>query len=199
VLQSCTYSFNRSGVYLLTGPNGSGKSTFLRLCALLEKPDRGSIQYRSSQGAVEPRLSLKRRFTLVLPDIGPFNTTVLKNVAFGLKLRHVPKRETRKRVAEALDLVGLLAKKRQNAMTLSSGETQRMGIARAIVLKPEVLFLDEPTAFVDRESKRIIEKTINRLREKGQTMILLATHDWRLAERIADHILVMEQGRLLPA
>ncbi|MGC8938626.1 MAG: ATP-binding cassette domain-containing protein, partial [Thermodesulfovibrio sp.] len=157
VLDSCSFSFEKSGIYVLMGPNGSGKSTLLRICALLENPDSGKVIYSESIKTIENNLNLRRRITLLLPNTGVFNTTVFKNVAYGLKVRGMNKKEIKARVEKALDFVGLLHKKEQNALTLSSGEVKRMGIARAIVLEPEVLFLDEPTASVDEENVEIIE------------------------------------------
>ena len=149
ILRDCSYSFEEVGIYGLIGPNGGGKSTFLRICALLEIPDQGTITYFSEGRAVPPDLELKRRITLVLPKVGVFNTSVFKNVAYGLKLRGQASPSIKGKVLDALDYVGMIHKKDQNALTLSSGETQRLGLARALVLDPEVLFLDEPTASID--------------------------------------------------
>ncbi len=157
VLDGCSFSFEKSGVYVLMGPNGSGKSALLRICALLETPDNGEVVYYEDGKVVENNLNLRRRITLLLPNIGIFNTKVFKNVAYGLTIRGMNKRETKERVEKTLDFVGLLHKKNQNALSLSSGEAKRMGIARAIVLEPEVLFLDEPTTSVDQENTKIIE------------------------------------------
>ncbi|MGB9892620.1 ATP-binding cassette domain-containing protein, partial [Thermodesulfovibrio yellowstonii] len=86
LFENCSYTFDRSGVYVLMGPNGSGKSTFLRMCALLESPDRGKINYFENKRALPKDINLMRRITLLLPEVGVFNTTVFKNVAYGLKI-----------------------------------------------------------------------------------------------------------------
>src|SRR3990172_11414616 len=83
VLKDCSFSFDESGIYVLTGPNGSGKSTFLRLCALLESPDRGEVNYFSGDNPLKKDITLRRRITLVLPKVGVFNTNVFKNAAYG--------------------------------------------------------------------------------------------------------------------
>lgn len=197
VLKNCTYSFDRSGVYVLMGPNGSGKSTFLRISALLESPDRGEIRYLQGDSLLPHDLNLKRRITLLLPDIGIFNTTVFNNVAYGLKIRGFKKEEIRQRVHEALDFVGLLNKKQQNALSLSSGEKKRMGIARAIVLEPEVLFLDEPTASVDEENTEIIESILFQLKQKLNSIIIIATHDKDSAKRVGDFLLFLKEGKIV--
>jgi tungstate transport system ATP-binding protein len=196
VLKGCSLSFNRGGVYVLTGANGSGKSTLLRICALLEPPDRGEVNYLSNSDIVKKDIQLSRRITLVLPKIGIFNTTVFKNAAYGLMVRGVNKKEIEERVNRALDFVSLIHKKNQNALTLSSGETQRLGIARAVVIDPEIIFLDEPTAFVDRENTEIIENIILNMKRQDKSTIVIATHDMSLAERLGNSILIMNDGRI---
>jgi tungstate transport system ATP-binding protein len=197
VLRECSYSFDEAGVYILTGPNGCGKSTFLRICALLEPPDSGEIGYFSEGKPVRKDLALRRRITLVLPRIGVFNTTVFKNVSYGLKMRGIKSAEAEKTTVRGLEFVGLIGKKDQNALALSSGETQRLGIARALVLAPEIVFLDEPTAFVDKKNTRLIEDIIETLKKEGRTTVIIATHDRRQADKLADRLMVMDEGRIL--
>jgi tungstate transport system ATP-binding protein len=196
VLKDCSFSFDETGIYVLMGSNGSGKSTLLRIFALLETPDRGEVNYLSNSDIVKKDIQLNRRITLVLPKIGIFNTTVFKNAAYGLKIRGVKGKEMEKKVDRALDFVGLTHKKNQNALTLSSGETQRLGIARAIAIEPEMLFLDEPTASVDKENTEIIENIILNMRKDGKSIIVITTHDKMQAERLADNILIMSEGRI---
>lgn len=196
VLDECSFSFRESGLYVLTGPNGSGKSTFLRICALLEDPDRGDVRFYRNGSLLEQDISLRRRITLLLPKIGVFNTTVFKNVAYGLKIRGLQRDEIEERAVEALDFVGLGVKKRQKALTLSSGETQRLGIARALAIKPEIFFLDEPTASVDHKNTGIIEEILIKLKKSEKTIVIMTTHDMAQAERLADRLLVMQDGRI---
>lgn len=197
VLKGCSFSFDRGGVYVLTGPNGSGKSTFLRICALLENPDKGEVNYFLGDIAFKKDIELRRRITLVLPKIGVFNTTVFNNAAYGLKIRGLKGKEIEDKVEEALNFVGLIHKRNQNALTLSSGETQRLGIARAIVIEPEILFLDEPTASVDKENTEIIEHIIRDIKKEGKSTIIITTHDLAQAERLADSILTMNEGKII--
>jgi tungstate transport system ATP-binding protein len=197
VLKGCSFSFDRGGIYVLTGHNGSGKSTLLRICALLEPPDRGEINYLSGSNIIKKDTELKRRMTLVLPKVGVFNTTVFKNVAYGLKIRGIKGNKMEERVNKALDFVGLAHKKDQNALTLSSGETQRLGIARAMAIEPEILFLDEPTASVDMENTEIIENIILNMKRKDKSTIVITTHDMSQAERLGDTMLIMSEGRII--
>lgn len=196
VLRGCSFSFNKSGIYILTGENGCGKSTLLRVCSLLEKPDKGVVEYYTDGKLLQHDMSLRRKITLVLPRIGVFNNSVYENVVYGLRLRKVPKKEIERKAREALAFVQLSHKVRQNALTLSSGETQRLGIARAIILKPEVLFLDEPTASVDKKNISIIEDIIFNLKSSHR-LIIMTTHDEQQAKRLGDTVLQMDEGVLI--
>lgn len=194
VLDDCSFSFEEKGIYVLTGPNGSGKSTFLRICSLLEAPDSGMVSYFSNGEALPHDISLRRRITIMLPRIGVFNTSVIKNVLYGLAVRGIGHREGERRGNEVLEFVGLEDKRNQNALTLSSGETQRLGLARALVIEPEILFLDEPTASVDRKNTAAIEDIILRLRSVSEAIIVMTTHDQEQARRLADHRIAMLDG-----
>lgn len=196
LFEKCSCFFDRGGVYVLMGPNGSGKSTFLRMCALLENPDRGQINYFEGNRALPKDINLMRRITLLLPEVGVFNTTVFKNVAYGLKIRGFKNNKIKEKVEQALQFVGLIHKKDQNALTLSTGETKRMGIARALVLEPEVLFLDEPTASVDWQNTEIIENIIIQLKQRLNSIIIIATHDKKSAKRVGDFLLYIRDGRI---
>lgn len=197
VIADCSFVMQGGGTYAVMGPNGCGKSTLCRICALIEEPDRGEVRYLSDGAGLRPDISLRRRITLVLPKIGVFNTSVLRNVAYGLRVRGIPKGETAERVGKALEFVQLTHKKDQNALTLSSGETQRLGIARAIVLEPSVLFLDEPTAFVDEKSRVLIEEIIQGIRRDGNALVVITTHNREQAERLSDTVLMMKNGTVV--
>ena len=197
ILRDCSFSFGKNGIYVLTGPNGSGKSTFLRICALIESPDSGEIDYISHGQTLDNDLALKRRITLVLPKVGLFNTSVFRNASYGLAIRGLKGPEANKRVDSVLDFVGLSHKKSQNALTCSSGEAQRLGIARALVIEPEILFLDEPTASVDHKNTGIIEGIIHTMKREAKVTVIMTTHDKEQAARLADHLLVMKDGAIL--
>jgi tungstate transport system ATP-binding protein len=224
ILRDCSYAFSGPGTYVLMGGNGCGKSTLLRIMALLEEPDNGTRGFYEGDKTLPPDgtlterlarifeqddassfaagrlltldLALRRRITLVLPRIGLFNGTVWKNVAYGLSLRSEKGIAADKKIGRALAFVGLENKRDQHALTLSSGESQRLGIARALVLEPEILFLDEPTASIDEENTAMIESIIKTMKQEGRSMVIMTTHDRAQAERLADRLLLLKQGVL---
>ena len=147
--------------------------------------------------ALKHDIGLRRRITLLLPNAGLFNTTALKNAAYGLGVRGFGRSEAKKLALRALAAVGLGHKTKQNALTLSSGESQRLALARAVAIEPELLFLDEPTASVDPYNKEVIEDAI--LGMKGRRGIIMTTHDEAQAFRLADVVLVLENGVLREA
>lgn len=198
VLRDCSCFFDRGRTYALLGPNGSGKSTFFRIAALLEPPDAGEVRYVDNDLELPHDLGLRRRITLLLPRIGVFNTSVFHNAAYGLKIRGRSTQEVEDRVNDVLGRVGLLHKRRQNGLELSSGETKRLGIARALVIEPEVFFLDEPTANIDPHNAEIIEQIILSMKTAGKSTIIVVTHDPAQARRLGDHPLVMDNGQIVP-
>ena len=196
ILGDCSFTFAAGGDYILTGDNGSGKSTLFRIAALLETPDRGRVNYLEGGIVLSPDINLRRRLTMVFPRVGVFSTSVFDNVAYGLKWRGLAKELIRDRVAAALEEVGLTHKAAQPAGTLSSGETMRLGLARALALDPEVLFLDEPTTHIDKANTRLIEDCIRRLREERALTLIIITHDAAQAERLGGRQLVLEGGKI---
>jgi len=198
ILQDCSWVFETGLTHVMMGPNGTGKSTLLRICALLEAPDRGRVNYLAGGRPLAPDLDLKRRITLLLPGVGVFNTSVFHNVAYGLKIRSVDRRKIEERVAAILEVVGLTQKRRQRALDLSTGQSKRLGLARAMVLEPEVIFLDEPTASIDQENSEIIEKIIMELKAEKKATIIMVTHDPAQAERLGDRLLLIKDGKLWP-
>ena len=196
IIKGCSSEFAQ-GINIIMGPNGCGKSTLLRLCAFLEPTDSGAVEYSDAGGTrLEHGLALMRRITLVLPKNGIFDRSVYQNAAYGMLIRGMAEADIRSRANGLLDMVGLLSKSSQNARSLSSGEAQRLALARALAIEPDVLFLDEPTASVDEENTSIIEDIICSLRCPGGPTVIMTTHDRAQAERVADRMVEMRAGTI---
>lgn len=198
VFNGLSVSFEKDLIHVLMGSNGSGKSTFLRICALLEEPDKGEIIFFNGEEALRKNIALRRRITLVLPKIGIFNASVYNNIAYGLRIRGMHRDEIHQKVRIYLESFGLTGREKQNALTLSSGEAQRLGIARAMVTEPEILFLDEPTASVDEKNSRLIEEIILNMRSNGGLTVIMTTHDMGQAQRLSGRLLLIKDKKILP-
>ena len=186
-------------IFTLIGPSGSGKTSILRLLDLLDRPTKGEIIIAGSRtdGPEQERLDIRRRMAMVFQKPAVLNATVEENVASGLRFRNAIREEIGRQVASSLELVGLSHLARQRAGTLSGGELQRLAIARAIVTKPEVLFLDEPTANLDPANADMVEGLIRDINRKFKTTIVLSTHDMIQGQRLAHRIGVVMDGRLV--
>jgi len=188
----------RGQIYLLEGTNGAGKSTFLHLLALLLIPSAGTIAFSGEEVREEAqRQRLRRQITLVEQQPYLFATSVYQNLAFGLRLRDVRGELQDRRIRKALETVGLAGFEGRHVRTLSGGESRRVALARAMVLRPQLLLLDEPTAGLDREVLPLFEDCLATLPEQGTTVVL-ASHDGDQSRRLAGSVLTLEQGRLRP-
>ena len=201
ILDAINLEIHRGEIFTLIGPSGSGKTTLLRQIDLLDVPTSGEIWYDGVKigNSEAARLPIRRRMAMVFQKPTVLNTTVEENVASGLKFRGVRREETRGQVHAILDMVGLSGFSKRSALTLSGGEMQRIAIARAVITKPDVLLLDEPTANLDPENIRIIEELIFRINRKFGTTIVLSTHDMIQGQRLATRVGVMMEGRLVQA
>ena len=183
-------------LYTLTGANGAGKSTLLSILAFLAPPTSGEIFYAGKRvdrdhGTVE---EYRRKVTLLHQSPYLFGGSVDDNVAFGLKVRGIRGEELRRRIDEALDVVGLRGFRDRKARELSGGEGQRVAMARALALKPEVLLLDEPLANIDRETTGLLEAVIASLPAQGTTVVM-TTHDPDHPGRLNGESIFLEGGR----
>ena len=198
ILDIPALSFNPGAIYGLQGPNGAGKTTLLNILAFLEYPTSGSVFYKSkSVQFAEPNLQRLRK-EVILVDQLPllFTTTVFKNVEFGLKIRGIEKEERQRRIVKGLDMVGMGDFARAPAHQLSGGETQRVALASRLVLKPEVLMLDEPTANVDVESAQQIKEAALMARREWNTTLIIASHDRDWLYDVCDQVMHLFKGRL---
>lgn len=181
----------------VVGPSGSGKSTLLRLLNFLEAPTNGELIFhgvRFSSGREMP-LDLRRRVTTVFQRPIVLDGNVLSNVTYGLRLRG--QRDSQELVYAVLEEVGLENLANINAHTLSGGEIQRVALARSMILKPDVLLLDEPTANLDPYNVGLIERIITGLRRGRRTTIVMVTHNVFQAQRLADRVIFMLEGKII--
>jgi tungstate transport system ATP-binding protein len=200
VLDIESLNFQKRKIYAIIGPNGSGKTTFLNILNLLEKPDEGQISfynreitYKSNSNILESR----RRMTLVNQDPFLFHSTVYNNIAYGLKIRSVPSEVQKSRIRNALNMVGLSGFENRRANQLSGGEAQRVVIARALVIEPEVLFLDEPTSNIDQKHVDVVERMIKKINNEIKTTVIFTTHDLSQAYRLADEVIALLDGKMI--
>jgi tungstate transport system ATP-binding protein len=191
ILGNVSFEIGAAPRTIVLGPNGAGKSVLLKLCHGLLRPAAGEVRWagrtpeetQRRQGMVFQRPVLLRR-------------TVAGNLLHALSVRGVPRAHRALLVDEALQAAGLAGIAQQSARTLSGGEQQRLAIARAWVLKPDVLLLDEPTANLDPGATRAIETLILTFEPAG-TRVIMTTHDIGQARRLASDVIFLHQGRLL--
>ena len=198
-LTDVSFEVQRGEMAFLTGPSGAGKSTLLKLVALIERPSRGQVLVNGQNLAGVKRRQLpfyRRQIGVVFQDHKLLNDrSVFDNVALPLVIAGADATETAKRVRASLDLVGLLHKEKALPMTLSTGEQQRVGIARAVVYRPTVLIADEPTGNLDPELSQEVMQLFRRLNQVGAT-VLIASHDRGLVEQFAPRVFNLKSGHM---
>lgn len=178
----------------IVGANGSGKTTLLRTVAGLDFPSNGQIIFNKKElGPYE----LRKIATLVFQKSVMFNTTVFKNVAFGLGVRDFDSKNIQNKVIDSLSSVALKEFNKRKARTLSGGEQQRVALARAFIIEPKILLLDEPTANLDPTNAIIIENTIKKILEKKSCIIIMATHNLHQAKRLSSLIAHLHYGKII--
>ena len=179
----------------LLGPSGSGKSTLLRIIAGLEAPDGGRVLIEGDDVTTRP--ARKREIGFVFQHYAAFkHMTVAGNVAFGLTVRRRPKAETKARVDELLELVGLAHLGGRYPNQLSGGQRQRMALARALAVEPRVLLLDEPFGALDARVREELRAWLRRLHDEVHVTTIFVTHDQEEAMEIAEQIVVVNEGRI---
>jgi len=176
---------------IILGANGAGKSVLMRLMHGLLAPTAGSIAWNEA----DPK-RVRRQQAMVFQRPVMLRRSAMANVVYALEIAGVARADRRTRATEALKEVGLLALAERPARVLSGGEQQRLALARAWALHPEVLFLDEPTASLDPSATREIEAVIRAFDASG-TKIVMATHNLAQARRLGDEVLFIHQGRLV--
>lgn len=199
-LDELSFSVQAGEMLFITGHSGAGKSTLLKLAHLSERPSKGAVWFneknlnkvRGSQVALHRRsLGVVHQDHCLLLD-----KSVFDNVALPLLIAGIEPKQIKQRVHEALERLGLLDRAQTKSTDLSTGEQQRVGIARAIATQPTVLLADEPTGNLDPSLAADIMKMLVSLTEQG-TAIIIASHDLSLVKRMKKRVLVIDQGRLM--
>jgi tungstate transport system ATP-binding protein len=188
VLAGIDLTLGGEGISVVLGPNGAGKTVLLRMLAGLERPDGGRIGWNCG---TEPG----ERIAMVFQHPMLLRTSVADNAALGMKPLKLSRVETRRRVGEVLERVGLTHRASDSARHLSGGERQRLALARAWAVKPRLLLLDEPTAALDPTATEAVESLIREIRTDG-ARIVMTTHNLGQAMRISDDIVFIEAGRV---
>jgi cell division transport system ATP-binding protein len=201
-LSGLSISVEAGEMVFVTGHSGAGKSTLLKLIALIERPTSGEVivDGQNTRRVGRRRIpKYRRQIGMVFQDHRLLSDRpVAENVALPLVIAGVGPREAGRRVRAALDQVGLLHKEKQNPETLSAGEQQRVGIARAIVTRPKLLIADEPTGNLDPDLSLEVMRIFRRFNEVGVTL-LIASHDIALIDRLGCRRIELEEGRLQQA
>lgn len=199
-LKQVSFSLDNGEMAFLTGHSGAGKSTLLKLIMLMERASQGQVMVDGNNLNRLPNRQipfLRRRIGVVFQNHQLlFDRNVFNNVALPLQISGYDHQDAGRRVRAALDKVGLLNKEKLNPVLLSSGEQQRVGIARAIVNKPQLLLADEPTGNLDPQLSAEIMGLFHQFNQVGVS-VLIASHDLELISRMPHRVLTLEQGQML--
>jgi len=196
VLEDVTLQIDKGEILGLLGPNGSGKTTLLKILAFLEKPERGEVKFLGVTVTDKNAEPMRLHSTMVFQRTLLFSTSVYNNVAYGLRMRKLPQSNVREEVEKALRLVELEGFEKRSAKKLSGGEQQRVALARALVLKTELLLLDEPTANLDPKNAQIMEEVIAKINRELKTTIVIATHNMFQAKTLPHRIALINDGKI---
>lgn len=186
----------KGDILAVVGPNGAGKSTLLLTLARLLHPENGEILFSGRQASADSDTSYRRRIALVLQEPLLFDVSVFDNVASGLRFRGLEKSKIQPRVDVWLKRLGILELKKRRATELSGGEAQRVSLARALVLEPELLLLDEPFSALDPPTHKRLLTELSALLAETQTTTVFITHDLQEALRLGKRMAVILNGVL---
>lgn len=192
-----TLEVKRGEVLAVLGANGAGKSTLLRVMGLLQNVDLGFVEFPGLAALCRSRLALRRRVAAVFQEPLLIDDSVYGNVALGLRLRGVAKAELDNRVSPWLERLGVRHLAQRSARTLSGGEAQRVSLARALVLNPDLLLLDEPFAALDPASREALLRDLHRTLKGLGVTVVLVTHDRHEAFALAQQVAVLDRGRMV--
>lgn len=194
-----SFSLMRGETVALVGPNGAGKTSFLLSLALLEPTTSGTIELDGALAGPGNTLELRRRMAVVFQESTLLDMSVFTNLAAALRIRNVPRRELLARVEKWLEVFGVAHLKNRRARSLSGGEAQRVSLARAFALEPDLLFLDEPFASLDYPTRNTLLNDLGQVIKTMGMTTLFVTHDYTEIPFLAEKTAVMFEGRIIKA
>lgn len=196
VVKDATFTVESGELFTLLGPSGCGKTTLLRMIAGFNSIEGGEILF--NEEVINHKPAHLRNIGMVFQNYAVFpHMTVAQNVAYGLKARRLPRAETERRIEEAMELVKITPYRDRLPANLSGGQQQRVALARAIVIKPDILLMDEPLSNLDAKLRVQMRTTIRRIQAELGITTVYVTHDQEEALAISDRIAVMNEGRVL--
>lgn len=197
VLSVPSLSIYQGEIIGIMGPNGAGKSTLLKLLSLLDSPSEGDFYFKDKNLASQDiSIEMRRKFAIALQQSLLLNTTVFQNVALGLKLRKLPKKEIKEKVEYWLEKFNIPHLSKKHAYHLSGGEAQRVNLARAMILNPEVLFLDEPFSALDFPTKIQLLKELKEILKSTKTTTVFVSHDLLEIKYLTDRLAILMDGEV---
>ncbi len=199
VLEIEQLEISANHVTALLGNNGAGKSTLLKLLPFLESPQQGQLLFKGKNSKTSSLLSLRKRVVLVAQKPYLLKGTVLDNVLLGLKFRSIPSQLVKKQANEALEQVGIASFSNRHVAKLSGGEAQKVALARALALKPEVLLLDEPFTHLDQESIKHLSHIITNFSQPDGQSVIFSAHDGLHVTTLAEKTIFLRSGRCMNA
>lgn len=197
LLENIDFTLHPGECIGLVGPNGSGKSSLLKILAFLESPTSGDIWFQGQHIPKLVSLEIRRRIAIVFQEALLLDTSVWENVAIGLKIRGIPKSEIKKRVTHWLEQFGIAHLAKQSSRSLSGGEAQRVSLARAFALEPDVLFLDEPFSALDAPTKEALRTDLAEIFQTTKVTTVLVSHDFLDIQHLTQRTVLLIQGRVV--
>ena len=195
VIHDVNFKVEKGDFVTLLGPSGCGKTTILRMIAGFYEPDSGEIHLAGRQ--IERVPPYARNTAMVFQEYALFpHMTVFENVAYGLRVRHTEDSEVKKKVGEALELMQLLGMEDRYPNQMSGGQQQRVAVARALVMRPDVLLLDEPLSNLDAKLRESVRVELRSIQQKMGLTTIYVTHDQQEALSMSDSIIVLQKGFL---
>lgn len=195
VLKGVSLAIEKGELVTLLGPSGCGKSTLLRTIAGLEQPTAGTISLDGQE--IQGKAAKERQIGMVFQSYALFpNMTAYENIAFGLRVKKLPKKEIEERVQRMLQMVELTEFQNQLVTSLSGGQQQRVALGRALIIEPKLLLLDEPLSALDARIRKQLQIELRRIQQELGITMIFVTHDQEEAMRISDRIHILSAGEL---